>query len=82
MYEYHRRIVDRYQKRVVSLAVLADTSPGFRPAAYEEETWGCRLPSTTTDSHRSLLKEWPSQLVLALRRVGLLDFRCARTDAT
>jgi hypothetical protein len=43
MYEYHRRIVERHQKRVVSLAVLADTSPGFRPVAYEEETWGCRL---------------------------------------
>ena len=43
MYEYHRRIVERHQRRVVSLAVLADTSPGFRPAAYEEETWGCRL---------------------------------------
>jgi hypothetical protein len=43
MYEYHRRIVDRHQQRVVSLAVLVDTSPGFRPATYEEETWGCRL---------------------------------------
>jgi predicted transposase YdaD len=43
MYEYHRRIVERHQKRVVSVAVLADTSPGFRPVAYEEETWGCRL---------------------------------------
>ena len=43
MYEYHRRIVERHQKRVVSLAVLADTSPGFRPVAYEEATWGCRL---------------------------------------
>jgi hypothetical protein len=43
MYEYHRRIVERHQKRVVSLAVLADTSPGFRPVAYEVETWGCRL---------------------------------------
>jgi hypothetical protein len=43
MYEYHRRIVDRHQQRVVSPAVLADASPGFRPAAYEKETWGCRL---------------------------------------
>jgi len=43
MYEYHRRIIERHQQRVVSLAVLADTSPGFRPVVYEEEIWGCRL---------------------------------------
>jgi len=27
----------------VTLAVLADTSPGFRPGAYQEETLGCRV---------------------------------------
>lgn len=43
MYRYHRRIADRYERPVVSLAVLADNRPGFRPGPYEEEIWGCRL---------------------------------------
>ncbi len=43
MYRYYHRIVDRYAQRVVSLAVLADSSPRFRPGPYEQETWGCRI---------------------------------------
>ena len=43
MYLYHRRIADRYNRRVVSLAVLADNRPRFRPGPYEQETWGCLL---------------------------------------
>jgi hypothetical protein len=43
MYRYHHRIVDRYNERVVSLAVLADHSPRFRPGPYEQGTWGCRI---------------------------------------
>ncbi len=43
LYRYHGRIADCYGRRVVTLAVLADTSPGFRPGAYEEETLGCRV---------------------------------------
>ena len=43
LYQYHHRIADRYHRRVVSMAVLADHSPGFRPGPYEEETWGCRV---------------------------------------
>lgn len=43
MYQYHHRIVDRFGEPVVSLAVLADNRPNWRPAAYEEDYWGCRL---------------------------------------
>jgi hypothetical protein len=43
LYRYHGRISDRYNRRVVTLAVLADTSPGFRPGPYELETLGCRV---------------------------------------
>lgn len=41
MYVYHYRIFDRYRRDVVSLAVLADASPGFRPAVYRRGRWGC-----------------------------------------
>jgi hypothetical protein len=43
LYRYYCRIRDRYDRRVVSLAVLADTSPRFRPGPYEQETLGCRV---------------------------------------
>ncbi|MFM8360405.1 MAG: transposase [Verrucomicrobiota bacterium] len=43
MYQYHHRIGDRFGRPVVSLAVLADLAPGWRPAAHEESMLGCRL---------------------------------------
>jgi len=38
---YNSRIFDRYQRDVVSLAVLADDDPNWRPGAYRRSLWGC-----------------------------------------
>jgi len=43
MYVYHYRLFDHYQIDIVSLAVLADARPSFRPAAYQRSRWGCEL---------------------------------------
>jgi hypothetical protein len=43
MYVYHYRIFDRYGVEVVSLAVLSDDDPAYRPAEYHRERWGCEL---------------------------------------
>jgi hypothetical protein len=43
MYIYHYRFFDRYRGSVVSMAVLADADPGWRPSDYRYELWGCRL---------------------------------------
>jgi hypothetical protein len=43
MYVYNYRIFDRYNRRVVSLAVLADDDPDWRPDRYEDELWGWSL---------------------------------------
>jgi hypothetical protein len=40
MYGYNIRIFDRYNRTVVSLAVLADDDPSWRPDHYEDELWG------------------------------------------
>jgi hypothetical protein len=40
MYDYNTRITDRYNRTVVSLAVLADDDPNWRPGHYEAELWG------------------------------------------
>ena len=46
MYTYQYRLRDRYQVDVVSLAVLADTHPNYRPKAFHYQRWGCELTFT------------------------------------
>ncbi len=41
MFVYNCRLVERYDKPVVSVAVLADENPGWRPRAFHRELWGC-----------------------------------------
>ncbi len=43
MYVYHYRIEDRYDRPVVSLAVLTDDQAHWRPHQYTFELWGCRV---------------------------------------
>ncbi|KPA18137.1 hypothetical protein MHK_001600 [Candidatus Magnetomorum sp. HK-1] len=42
MFIYSNRLSDIYKMRVVSLAILADDNPNWRPSKYEDELWGCR----------------------------------------
>jgi hypothetical protein len=41
MYVYNYRIFDRYNRRVASLAVLADDDPNWRPTEFRNELFGC-----------------------------------------
>jgi hypothetical protein len=43
MYVYNYRIFDRFRKPVVSLAVLGDERPNWRPGQFRLELWGCRV---------------------------------------
>ena len=43
MFVYNRRISEKYNKEVVSLAVLCDDDPNYRPHEYAESRWGCDL---------------------------------------
>ena len=42
MYVYNHRIFDRYDREVISLAILADDDPDWRPSRYEYSRWGFR----------------------------------------
>ena len=42
MHVYNHRIFDRYGREVISLAILADDDPGWRPTRYEYSRWGFR----------------------------------------
>jgi hypothetical protein len=43
MFVYSYRIYDLYHRPVVSLAVLCDQQPTWRPDRFEYNTWGCRV---------------------------------------
>ena len=42
MYVYNHRIFDRHGRETVSLAILADDDPRWRPDRYETARWGFR----------------------------------------
>jgi hypothetical protein len=42
MYVYNTRLFDRYGREVISLAILADDDPAWRPSRYEYARWGFR----------------------------------------
>jgi len=41
MYVYNYRLFDKYDRPIVSLAVLGDDDPNWRPSVYQTELWGC-----------------------------------------
>ena len=43
MYIYNYRIFDRYDQPIVSLALLPDEQPTWRPDEYTQGFWGCSL---------------------------------------
>ena len=43
MYVYNYRLFDRYNRTVVSLAVLADERAGWRPDRFGYSLWGCTV---------------------------------------
>ena len=53
IFVYNYRIFDRTGCPVVSLAILGDERPGWRPRRYCQDLWGCR-----TDFRFPVLKLW------------------------
>ena len=43
MFQYHYRLLERYDQRVVSLAILGDDNPDWRPDSYSHQLWQCSL---------------------------------------
>ncbi len=46
MYRYYYRIDDRHQKPLMSVAILTDKNPTWRPNQYSKKLWGCELTLT------------------------------------
>ena len=76
-YVYHHRTEDRYDRPVLTLIVLADTSPNWRPNCYEQEILGCHssftfptvklldFPQKTLDQSKD-----PAAMVIAAHRAA------------
>jgi hypothetical protein len=43
MYVYNYRLFDRYNRKVVSLAILGDERPAWRPDRFGYSLWGCTV---------------------------------------
>jgi hypothetical protein len=43
MFQYHYRLRDRFDRQIVSVAVLGDDRPRWRPSVYESALWGCEV---------------------------------------
>ena len=43
MFLYNYRVYDRYRRPVVSLAILCDEQPNWRPDRFEYNMWGCEV---------------------------------------
>jgi Domain of unknown function (DUF4351) len=53
IFVYNYRVFDRMQCPVVSLVILGDEHPSWRPEHYRQDLWGCR-----TDFSFPILKLW------------------------
>jgi hypothetical protein len=42
MFVYYYRIFDHYNRPIMSVAILGDEQPDWRPARFIQEFWGCR----------------------------------------
>jgi hypothetical protein len=58
MYTYNYRLRDRYNCPVVSLAILGDDRPTWRPSRFQDELWGC---STQFEFPMVKLSDYESQ---------------------
>jgi len=43
MFVYNYRLIDSYDTKIFSLAVLTDNNPNWRPNKFEQEIWGCKI---------------------------------------
>lgn len=43
MFVYYYRIFDRYERPIMSVAILADERANWRPARFVQELWGCAV---------------------------------------
>lgn len=88
MFQYHYRLRDRFDRQIVSVAVLGDDRPRWRPATYESALWGCevqfRFPIVKLLDYQQQLVELEQSRnpVASLIQAHLAAQRTRRSEAT
>jgi hypothetical protein len=88
MHVYNHRIFDRYGREVISLAILADEDPGWRPNRYETARWGFRslteFPVVKLIDHAPQYRELEADpnpfAVVVLAHIKALETRRSPTE--
>jgi hypothetical protein len=88
MHVYNHRIFDRYDREVISLAILADEDPGWRPNRYETARWGFRslteFPVVKLIDHAPQYRELEADpnpfAVVVLAHIKALETRRSPTE--
>ncbi len=88
MYVYNYRLFDRYDREVISLAILADDDPAWRPGSYSYGRWGFRagiefpiVKLLDYAPHAAALESNPNPFALVvLAHLKTLETRKAPTD--
>lgn len=61
MFGYYSRLLDHFDQAVVSVAILGDDRPMWRPAAFQQALWGCdvafRFPVIKLTDYRPRMAE-------------------------
>lgn len=83
MFRYHARLFDHYRHPIVSLAILGDDRPNWRPARFGYDRWGCTLSLTfptvkLLDFDRAALEADPNPCATIV--LAHLDARATRND--
>jgi hypothetical protein len=83
MFRYHARLFDHYRHPIVSLAILGDDRPRWRPHRFGYDRWGCALSLTfptvkLLDYDRSALEADPNPCATIV--LAHLDARATRND--
>ena len=86
MYVYNYRLFDRYERPVVSLAVLGDDNPRWRPDRFEHTLWGCQMtlvfPVVKLNEYAARTEELSASAnPFAVVVLGHLQTRATRYDA-
>jgi len=83
MFRYHARLFDHYRHPIVSLAILGDDRPRWRPHRFGYDRWGCALSLTfptvkLLDFDRAALEADPNPCATIV--LAHLDARATRND--
>ena len=82
MFVYYYRLFDRYNRQVVSLAVLADEQQRWKPTRFRTELWGCEARFTFPSIKLLEYATQEEELVVNSNPFAIVVLATLKTQAT